>query len=207
MQTHYDLLGLDEDASRREINAAYRRLAKKFHPDKGGDVAVFHEITQAYQALTRAGEQELAVARPKGAREAAREPAPTRQAAQAPPRPGLFERLREKTGYVSLSAAAFLIGLLLLDGGDGVHEEFNPVLFVLGSAFVLASVGLFVNRRRPYHSLGDALLWAAQSILVFLFDILTRVYLVLVLAFGVVALLGLLNWLKTHFLHFLPTHF
>jgi DnaJ domain len=199
MQTHFELLGLDADASRRDINAAYRKLAKKFHPDKGGDAVVFQQITQAYQALTRAGEQDVAVARPK--------PAPAREAQPAPARPAIIERVLQKTGYVSLSAGAFLIGLFLLDGGDGIHEEFNPVLLSLGSVFVLMSVGLFVNRRRVYDGFSDALLWAAQSILVFLFDILARVYLVLVLAFGVVALLGLVNLLKQHFLHFLPGHF
>jgi hypothetical protein len=200
MQTHYELLGLDEDATRRDINAAYRKLAKKFHPDKGGDAVVFQQITQAYQALTRAGEQDVAVARPR--------PAPAREAPPpAPVRPKLIERLLQKTGYASLSVTAFLIGLILLDGGDGIHEDFSPALLAVGSAFVLMSVGLFVNRRRAYHGLSDALLWATQSILVFLFDIFARVYLVLVLAFGVVALLGLLNWLKQHFLHFLPAHF
>lgn len=199
MQTHYELLGLDEEASRREINAAYRRLAKKLHPDKGGDAVLFQQLTQAYQALTRAGEQEVAVARPR--------PAPAKESAPAPVRPGLFARLREKTGYVSLALAVFLIGLFLLDWGDGINEEFSPVLLALGSVFVLIGVGLFVNRRRAYDGLPDALLWAAQSILVIVFDIVTRVYLVLVLAFGVVALLGLVNWLKKHFLHLLPGHF
>lgn len=199
MQTHYELLGLDEDASRREINAAYRRLAKKLHPDKGGDAVLFQQLTNAYQALTRAGEQEVAVVRPKAP--------PAREAAPQPLRPGLLARILEKTGYASLSVAAFLVGLFLLDWGDGIHEDYNPVLLALGASFVLMSVGLFVNRRRGYDGLSDALLWAAQSILVFLVDIFTRVYLVLVLAFGVIALLGLINWLKKHFLHFLPGHF
>jgi len=199
MQTHYELLGLDEDASRREINAAYRRLAKKLHPDKGGDAVLFQQLTQAYQALTRVGEQEVAVARPW--------PAPAKEAGPTPAEPGFLARLRERTGYVSLAVAAFLFGLFLLDWGDGVNEEFSPVLLGAGSVCVVMGVGLFVNRRRAYDGLSDALLWAAQSILVFVFDIVTRVYLVLVLVFGVVALLGLVNWLKKHFLHLLPMHF
>lgn len=199
MQTHYELLGLDEDASRREINAAYRRLAKKLHPDKGGDAVLFQQLTQAYQALTRVGEQEVAVARPR--------PAPAKEAGPTPAEPGFLARLRERTGYVSLAVAAFLIGLFLLDWGDGVNEEFSPVLLGFGSVCVVMGVGLFVNRWRAYDGLSDALLWAAQSILVFVFDIVTRVYLVLVLVFGVVALLGLVNWLKKHFLHLLPMHF
>lgn len=199
MQTHYELLGLDEDASRREINAAYRRLAKKLHPDKGGDAVLFQQLTQAYQALTRVGEKEVVVARPKST--------PAKEASPAPVRPGIFARLLEKTGYGSLALVAFLIGLFLLDSGDGINEEFSPGLLGAGSIFIVFGVGLFVNRRRPYDGLPDALLWAAQSILVFVFDIVTRVYLILVLAFGVVALLGLINWLKKHFLHFLPVHF
>ena len=49
--THYDTLGLSETASQDEIKKAYRSLASKNHPDKGGDTARFQEIQAAYAAI------------------------------------------------------------------------------------------------------------------------------------------------------------
>jgi curved DNA-binding protein len=48
-----EILGVSPNASEKEIKAAYKKLAKKYHPDMtGGDEAKFKEISQAYTALT-----------------------------------------------------------------------------------------------------------------------------------------------------------
>ena len=45
------LLGVPRDASADEIRAAYRRLAKRAHPDRpGGDAAAFARLQSAYEA-------------------------------------------------------------------------------------------------------------------------------------------------------------
>ena len=49
---YYSTLGLKRGASDDEIKKAYRSLAMKHHPDRGGDEAKFKEISTAYDALS-----------------------------------------------------------------------------------------------------------------------------------------------------------
>ena len=51
MSDYYSILGLERTASREQIKQAYRRLASKHHPDKGGDKALFQQIQEAYAVL------------------------------------------------------------------------------------------------------------------------------------------------------------
>lgn len=50
---YYNVLGIDRKASKDDIKKAFRRLAHKYHPDKGGtDESKFKEITEAYSVLS-----------------------------------------------------------------------------------------------------------------------------------------------------------
>ncbi len=49
---YYSTLGLKRGASDAEIKKAYRSLAMKHHPDRGGDEKKFKEISIAYEILT-----------------------------------------------------------------------------------------------------------------------------------------------------------
>ncbi len=46
------ILGVDENATQAEIQQAYRRQARKHHPDLGGDEWAFQQVHDAYQSLT-----------------------------------------------------------------------------------------------------------------------------------------------------------
>ncbi|MFZ9888553.1 MAG: DnaJ C-terminal domain-containing protein [Myxococcota bacterium] len=53
---YYDILGIPRRAGERDIKAAYRRLARQYHPDVTGDdtraTERFKEITEAYEVLS-----------------------------------------------------------------------------------------------------------------------------------------------------------
>jgi len=49
---HYQTLGIAKNATPDEIKKAYRKLASKHHPDKGGDTATFQKIEEAYRILS-----------------------------------------------------------------------------------------------------------------------------------------------------------
>jgi DnaJ family protein A protein 2 len=55
----YEVLGVEKDADAKEIKKAYRKLAVKHHPDKGGDEHLFKEINAAYEILSDPKKREL----------------------------------------------------------------------------------------------------------------------------------------------------
>ena len=49
---YYSTLGVNKGANAEEIKKAYRGLAMKHHPDRGGDQAQFQKIQEAYATLS-----------------------------------------------------------------------------------------------------------------------------------------------------------
>ncbi|MFN5514639.1 MAG: DnaJ domain-containing protein, partial [Cyanobacteriota bacterium] len=52
---YYDTLGVARDANKEDIKRAYRRLARKYHPDvnrEPGAEEKFKEINRAYEVLS-----------------------------------------------------------------------------------------------------------------------------------------------------------
>ena len=57
MKDYFSTLGVAPNASDDEIKKAYKKLAMKHHPDRGGDQAKFQEIQEAYDTLTTPDKQ------------------------------------------------------------------------------------------------------------------------------------------------------
>ena len=49
---YYQTLGVPRTATADEIKKAFRKLARKHHPDAGGDEAKFKELNEAYEVLS-----------------------------------------------------------------------------------------------------------------------------------------------------------
>lgn len=54
MKDYYAVLGVPRTASEEDIKRAFRKLAMKHHPDRGGDQSHFQEINEAYNTLSDA---------------------------------------------------------------------------------------------------------------------------------------------------------
>ena len=51
MESNYDILGIGEGSTQKDIRDAFRRLALQVHSDRGGESAKFIRIKQAYEDL------------------------------------------------------------------------------------------------------------------------------------------------------------
>lgn len=51
VESNYDILGIMEGSTEKEIRDAFRRLALRYHSDKGGENVQFIKIKQAYEDL------------------------------------------------------------------------------------------------------------------------------------------------------------
>jgi DnaJ-class molecular chaperone with C-terminal Zn finger domain len=75
---YYAILGVPRDASAEDIKRAYRRLARKYHPDVNGDAEAhdrFQEINAAYEVLSDRRSARSSTSAATRLRPAAREPA------------------------------------------------------------------------------------------------------------------------------------
>ncbi len=51
VESNYDILGIIEGSTQKEIRDSFRRLALRFHSDRGGDIEQFIKIKEAYEDL------------------------------------------------------------------------------------------------------------------------------------------------------------
>jgi curved DNA-binding protein CbpA len=54
MDDYYKILGISPDADEKEIRTAYRRMARKYHPDagEGSSAEAFRDVQDAYELLS-----------------------------------------------------------------------------------------------------------------------------------------------------------
>ena len=49
---YYKILNLEKNCNEKDIKCAYKKLAIRHHPDKGGDSEKFKQISEAYEILS-----------------------------------------------------------------------------------------------------------------------------------------------------------
>jgi len=56
---YYEILGVKKDANTAQLRKAYRKLAMKHHPDRGGDQNKFKELNKVYETLSNKEKRDL----------------------------------------------------------------------------------------------------------------------------------------------------
>jgi DnaJ domain len=131
--TAASLLGVPVDASRADIERAFRHRARLEHPDVTGNQMAFAAVTEARDVLVRA----------QGWSAGGAGPPPARTTAAWAPRRG-FE-----LHPAALAALGALLILGCLIAGVGSTSPFAPIEPVLRSALLVGSVvGYALTRRR-----------------------------------------------------------
>lgn len=112
---YYRVLGVREDAARKQIYKAYRAQARRRHPDLGGTDDAMRSLNEAYEVLTDNEAHKLYDAE-RRLREAYSISAPAFNAAAASRSGtlGIPYRDRRIVQLIGASAGCFALGLLLL---------------------------------------------------------------------------------------------
>lgn len=61
LKNYYEILGVSIDSTNAEIKSAYRKLARKYHPDINKDsnaIEIFKDVTEAYETLSNPQKRE-----------------------------------------------------------------------------------------------------------------------------------------------------
>ena len=140
---YYSILAIRPDASAEEVRAAYRRLAKRHHPDVGGEALAFHAIQEAYGALVdpaRRRDYDAQRRQPRLTRSVRVEPVGYPDAAPAEsPEPLIpSEPLRPLRSTAPRTAPGFAASL---DDLDRLFREFDEFFDNLEAQFLRPSWG------------------------------------------------------------------
>lgn len=138
LRTHYDNLKVSRDAPIEVIQAAYRSLARKYHPDRNGGTpegeAAMKAINAAYEVLSdpqKRAEHDRWIAAQSG-RVAPADPGTDRRRAGAPSVP-------DQIASLLFSFCFFTTALWLLR---------NPAARLVGIVMLVAGLFYLLRRRR-----------------------------------------------------------
>lgn len=108
-RTYYQVLGVDPEAQPFLIEAAYRALMRRAHPDKGGDTAQAQRINEAFRVLrdpaSRARYDQTLAPPTLAPLEPEPERPPSRAAATAPQNDGMVSNAYVLLGILLVAAA------------------------------------------------------------------------------------------------------
>lgn len=190
--SHYEVLGLTESASPDEVTAAYRALAKVYHPDlQGGNTERFKKINEAHGVLKDSYKRSLHNYELK-----LRKVYANQHASQF-----------EKVINVVVSGSLFIFGIYLWGLGDKKGNDYNGWFVLFGWASVLYGVGLFSRKEFKFSNPITIVRVVLNYIFLMVIGLVMRMTIIGAVILVLVILLGAVSWLNSHLFHILPDSF
>jgi hypothetical protein len=198
--SHYEVLGVKQSATTGEIGAAYRKLAKKFHPDtETGDPRKFQRIQQAYEVLRDKSEREVYDFK-QGLN---RSIVPRGKNKRAP--------VEEPLGFLRACLNVFIglvfysLGVLITYAGMILHSKAKLAVVLVG--FFIAAFGFTfcLHRRRASENFREAATYSLRFMWSVCSEVSLKIFYVLLVVFVISVSLAGVNWGNKTFLRVLPT--
>jgi hypothetical protein len=164
--THYELLGVSQDATLEEIESAYRRASKAFHPDAAGPVsnpALFRMVVEARTVLANRSDREDYDAELLGAQYSQRSanvsgPTPPQQSRKGkttrPPSnssaPTRSKKMQRSYSLLAIAGTDYVVSRWIIQFGFRIHvglvSNFGHQL--MGLAFIPVIAFVIIPRER-----------------------------------------------------------
>jgi ABC-type microcin C transport system permease subunit YejE len=198
--SHYEVLGVKQTATTGEIGAAYRKLAKKFHPDtETGDPRKFQQIQQAYEVLKDKSEREV-----YDFKQGFNRSIVPRAKTKKPP-------VEEPLGFlpaclnVFIGRGIYALGVRIMYAGMILHTKIKLVIVLIGFAIAAFGFTFCLHRRRASENFRDAATYSLRFMWSVCTEVSLKIFYVLLVVFVISVSLAGVNWGNKTFLHMLPT--
>ena len=159
--SHYDTLGVPPDAAAAEVRRAYVALARRHHPDAGGDPDSMRRVNDAWRVLgdpTRRAAYDRSLVEPSTTRRAPTDEPPLRSeyddlAADLANDVPIIPAMAVPRWLAMVPAATFVVALLgfgaaMIIDWRGLFATSFVLLVLAGASFVLMPFFVLIEARR-----------------------------------------------------------
>jgi len=145
----YEVLGVPPTATGEEIRAAYRRAARRVHPDAGGSQRAFRQVNEAYRVLSDPARRQTYNLRLAGRSGSPGHTGPDGRCSATTPAPSTIPAPDARTRRRYFIAMAVCLLLFVLGGAVVRHYSVPAAMVMMGVAMVIPPAAAIAVNRPP----------------------------------------------------------